>query len=48
LVGVRTKPYCVEHILCSDSFKIGELVEVQNDFNLGIKIVKVKEEAKEE
>jgi hypothetical protein len=40
LVGIRTKPFCVTHYLCNESFRIGETVVVESNTNMGVRIVK--------
>ena len=42
LVGVRTKPYLVEHYLVLKRLKIGESVEVHCDPNHGFQIREIK------
>ena len=42
VVGVRVKPFCVQHFLLGRRLKVGELVEVFNDPNHGYEIRETK------
>jgi hypothetical protein len=42
VVGVRTKPYMVEHFRCPDRFRIGESVEVHSRDSVTYTLVAVE------